>query len=218
MPKWIDTKWATFSFGYNYEDGYYTPNSKILQEKLDWLANDLSFAGYEIKSVTPLTTSIAHSNVASGSIGHGGYGWGYGWGISQITGMAVLMQKIEEISDEEYKLRLNRRKLYELKNSKDEIEASLPKLKAAVEANAWISTNIVEKKGLMGGISYNVAEHRRRCNDVHKFKTRQDAEAHVQTILAVLAIPKAELDKALNKLKELEDLENEFATSNQSDS
>ena len=47
----------------------------------------------------PLTTSLCEHNAVYWE-GHGGYGYGYG--ASQITGMLILLQREEEVSEVRY--------------------------------------------------------------------------------------------------------------------
>ncbi|MQX38629.1 hypothetical protein [Roseospira navarrensis] len=127
-----------------------------------------------IKSVVPLTRaqahqySIADTYFASGpnSAGGWGYGLGYGWGISMIVGFAALLQREEEISDEEYQKRMHQ---LEEQKAREEKIAALKKEQAVIESEIQDKANFIEasecyssaaveeRKGIVGGVKFIVS-------------------------------------------------------------
>lgn len=213
MPAWYTSRSVTLDFGWKYvntsdqEYGFFsnahtgalgfqliTPHG-ALQTKLTELLNDPDLFGYEVKSIMPLTSSLAEHKSVWWK-GNGGYGYGYG--LSQITGAVILLQKKEDVTEEEYQRRVQSsvRKLH--------LEASLPELRkahvlltASVEADSKIDLKIIEKKPLLGSVHYHVANE--------KFKSQAEAEAHLKMILAEIETRKVSWAKDLDALAGMEE-------------
>jgi hypothetical protein len=78
----------------------YTDN-QTLEKALSEITAYCNEHQYEIKAVTPLTTSVNYDCVRVGgyipnTVNSGSWGFGYGWGYSNNTGFAVLLQKYIE--------------------------------------------------------------------------------------------------------------------------
>lgn len=169
MPKWISTEWNRIYFGWDFKDkterGFFTSAHKgnlffmetpfpTLDSALQILAEWATMNQYEIKTSIPLTTSMGEYNAVYWK-GNGGYGYGYG--VSQITGMAVLVQREEEVSQEEYDRRLATQK------RKHQLEKNLPVLRQKCEElqkeiqryESVASGEITEKKKLICKVPVN---------------------------------------------------------------
>lgn len=190
MPKWISTEWNRIYFGWDFTDkterGFFTSAHKgnlffmetplpELDSALRTLAEWATRNQYEIKASIPLTTSMGEYNAVYWK-GNGGYGYGYG--ISQITGMAVLVQREEEVSQEEYDRRLAvQKKRHQLENKLPELRQKCEDLQKAVKRYGSIGTEgITEKKKLIGGSIYLLGSQ--------EFFSQAEAQAKLDEITA----------------------------------
>lgn len=126
MKKWVTTSWMYQTFNYiaeskdngsnRWKDGissrtWYTPDYKGLESALNKLSDYCNRHQMAVKSLVPLTSaqtfeygqaveysSIMHGVVAAAGIGNS-------WGFSNVIGFAALLERIEEVSDEEYERR-----------------------------------------------------------------------------------------------------------------
>lgn len=206
MPKWISTEWNHIYFGWDFKDktdrGFFTSVHKgnlffmetpyptldsALQSLTEWATRNQ----YEIKASIPLTTSMGEYNAVWWK-GNGGYGYGYG--VSQITGMAVLVQREEEVSQEEYDRRLAaQKKRYQLEKNLPDLRRQCEKLQKDVQYYASVaSEDITEKKKLIGGAVYLLGSL--------EFSSRAEAQAKLDEITA----KRAEMQQAQAALMEAE--------------
>jgi hypothetical protein len=196
MPKWITTGWYTVDYGYNIseESGGWFSNGKTikfstpfpgLKERLAQLSRWCDENQYTIKSMTPLTTSVSHTNYKiDKTLNHGAAGYGYGYGISQHTGFVVLLQKEEELSEDEYNRRLA---LQKLQFSEAELKERIAECEAAVEEDATIVTEIIEKKAMFGGPRFYIGEK--------EFKSADEARAEQAELYDLITHNKQLLDE-----------------------
>lgn len=210
MPKWISTEWNRIYFGWDFKDktdrGFFTSAHKgnlffletsyptldsALQSLTEWATRNQC----EIKASIPLTTSMGEYNAVYWK-GNGGYGYGYG--VSQITGMAVLAQREEEVSQEEYDRRLAaQKKRYQLEKNLPELRQKYEELQKDVQSyESVVSEDITEKKKLIGGAVYLLgslefsswAEAQAKLNEI----TAKRAE--VQQVHSALVEAEKEID------------------------
>jgi hypothetical protein len=96
-----------------WETNHFRPNHNSLRKALDEIANHCNRTQTSIKAVVPLTRAQTHQyGQVSEFYAHPGQttgaGLGYGWGFSNVIGLAVLTERIDEVTDEEYSRRLAR--------------------------------------------------------------------------------------------------------------
>lgn len=126
MVSWVETSWIYQMFGQKsrtersksnrwtdglWETNYFTPDYDGLRKALDAITEHCNKNQTSIKSVFPLTEARTHtygqlSEYPVYPAGTTGAGLGHGWGFSSIIGVAVLTERIEEITDEEYSRRI----------------------------------------------------------------------------------------------------------------
>ena len=153
MPKWIESSWYYFLYGStsdvesgdsnNWGDGiwrrtiWYTDMER-LREKLDELVDTCNRKQQVIKAVFPLTAAEAQQYGQADSYSRftiqgsgGGYGWGlgYGWGVTRNVGIAVLVEKSEDVTEDEYNSRIRR---YENKDRLKFLKEQSEKLTQAI--------------------------------------------------------------------------------------
>ena len=118
MKKWTTTSWIYRTFNYvanaenskskRWRDGcwtrtHYTPDYNALQKALNEVMDHCNRVQMAVKAVVPLTSAQTFEygqTVEYGSVMMGGIG--QGWGFSNIIGFAALLERVEEISEEEY--------------------------------------------------------------------------------------------------------------------
>nr|WP_314621986.1 hypothetical protein [uncultured Noviherbaspirillum sp.] len=153
MPRWVTTDY----YRCNFEEHHSTDNSKsrkyadgvwqnnFWQAKNESVDNNSSaLAAYcdkhqfEIKAIVPLNRAQSHefgigdffvSGGIAGNGSAGGWGFGNGWGVSLNTGFVAILQRIDEISQEEFDRRIAAR------------EEAVRKKQTAIELNAKLSEN-----------------------------------------------------------------------------
>lgn len=207
MPQWIHTESYVIEYGWVYRDksnkGFFSSVHKenifLLETEGEQLRSKMhEFHRYvtekqlEIKSTTPITTSLVGYNAVY-TQGNGAYGYGYGYGVSQVVGMLVLLQRIDEVSNEEYQKRMETR----------EVESLLPRLQQArdkalaqVNTDKQIDFSVSEKKKLLGGYKYVVNKQ--------EFDSKDLAERHAQSLKEYSIIHSEQLKKAENALQHAE--------------
>lgn len=110
MPRLIESCTRRLHCGYRNEDtgskgdavwGNITPDRSTLDEQLSGLIAELTEGGWEIKSVTPLTSSYYYAasqySVSLDRTNWGGYGVGYG--APYTEGLVVMAQRWVEITE-----------------------------------------------------------------------------------------------------------------------
>ena len=195
MPKWIDTRYHYFEFGYNYDrkvpeeyflkkglasTHYYAPNMDGLFEYLNQFLFDCSQEGYEIKATMPLQSGVAHNytQAKQSDSANSGWGWGlgYGFGVSPTTGVLVIVQRVEEVSEPEFQRRREKRAFLVDINTLEAAQPLLEEKLSAAEKALLDVGEVKEKKKLLGsGAVFS-------CGG-KKFDTREEAQAHWQSFV-----------------------------------
>lgn len=171
MAKWIQSAWYRVVYGYEYDkersdksnvflDPDYECLSGSLQEFNAWLRR----GQWKICGVTPLTSSHAYMNWDTSTSEHRSWGYGYAYGLTPIIGFVAFVQKELDITDEEYRERID---ALSKKNRLETLKKQLADMQAAVEEDQKLTLAIEEKKGLLGGCKYIV--------DGTTYKTREEA-------------------------------------------
>lgn len=237
MARWVETKSFRWTFKEKhtnkesknryYKDGiwqnnYWGLDYDHVDEALKELSSYCDANQYEIKSIVPLQRAQSHeyqrSEMSCGQGWGAGWGAGYGWGITMTNGFMALVQRVEDISQEEFDTRMNHRK--EAAEEKTRLEKEAADLKArlkeeAVEKTrkqeiAWkakkeldeliqmnktiepcIDASIEYKKGLLSA-TYSVLSH--------KFKNEEAAEAFKEERKASFINNKEKIDALKDEL------------------
>jgi hypothetical protein len=101
--RWNDGIWSKFIYSTNFEK---------LEVALNDVMNYCNKNQLSVKSIIPLTEatakeygqSVEYSSFANGVGAVAGIG--HGWGFSNVVGFAALLEKVEQISEEEYQTRI----------------------------------------------------------------------------------------------------------------
>ena len=202
MPKWITTRHYRIHYDWEHEkkeggvakntDHFRTPMHD-LDTELARLIDFCDLTQFTIKATVPITGSLGCYDYSSNQ--HHSYGHGYG--ISQIVGFIVILQKEEEVSQEEY----TRRKAITAFHAEIPfLEEQVGQLQKRLDEIKSHSPEILEKKGLLSGVKFSVGWR--------NFDLREEAVAFQQEMLseiagieAKLAAAKADVEK---KQKEYE--------------
>lgn len=211
MPKWITTKTVSIDFGYKFEDhtgtvtGFFS-NKRSDTEKFTWwtpydevqkqlaeATRNLDRDLFRIVSVTPHTSSFGMYRYDYQAKDNWGYGYGYGLGFSQITGMTIFATKEEDVSEEEYAKRIKRQ---QLESQLPMLKEKIGKFEISVAEDAKRNTEISEKKGILSGQRFYIAEQ--------EFKQKEEAQVEQAKILAQIAANKEALETAQAALVEAE--------------
>jgi hypothetical protein len=171
MPIWIETTWHYCIFGLDvkheesksrrFNDGVWenfiiAPDLEALRTRVTELCENLSEDQFEIKAVLPLQRGRANT-YAQWSIGNAsGAGIGHGYGWTANHGFLVLAQRKIEISEEEYKARVERPRLRRQFAALEEQAKQARQRAMEATADEAAYDGIVEKKGMFGGVSYLV--------------------------------------------------------------
>lgn len=142
MKNWIDTVWHRYYFeedrwsnaskSQKLRDGAwewngYSASAKSVDDALNKVMDYCNEHHYEVKSVTPLIKGKTFEYAQSWDTG----GFGKGWGTSYTEGVAIFLQKIETVSDEEFS---NRLEVKNLTKSKKQILDKIDELKEVDKA------------------------------------------------------------------------------------
>jgi hypothetical protein len=127
MKTWITNSWIYRTFGQTGQTKHsehkswhkgvweltdYTPNYSNLTKALEDVTAHCNREQMTVKVILPLTSARTYEYGAAVEYTHwqGGVGAaagiGYGWGFSNVIGFAALLERVEQISDEEYERRL----------------------------------------------------------------------------------------------------------------
>lgn len=163
MPSWVETKTEIIHFSMNQNNSgngnfFWNTNLEELNTELDRILRNNYDKHFQIVGCVPLTTGVAHHHAEwkfqSNSEGsYGGAGYGYGWGLSNISGAIVFLQKVEQLSQDEFDRRSVARRLADrISSLKSELEALKNNLSSVVSTKkllAWSqSARIEELPGL----------------------------------------------------------------------
>lgn len=125
MKTWIETSWIYQTFGQTCktessdtkfwnqgitQTNYFEPDYEALKRALSTISDHCNKTQMTIKSIFPLTSARTHTfgqalEYSVHPAGTSAAGIGFGWGFSNVVGVAALLERVEEISDEEYKQR-----------------------------------------------------------------------------------------------------------------
>ena len=157
---WIDFGWESK------KDLLLTPFNE-LQKEVNKFISYANSHNYEIKSIVPLTTSICNSCTWDQG--------GYGYGMSQITGILIIMQRSAVLTQEEYEEYIS---ISTIRDKISECEAEIHRLSDIKldYQNCPISgpLEIKEAKKLFSGTIYRV--HNK------DFETREEAQAYLDEL------------------------------------
>lgn len=230
MAQWIKTSWYYYFFeedvntekdnnGWN--SGHYCNNTwNIKRDSLKKALNDLSdhcaINQYEIKAMFPIDRAQSHSygqgefHQARNQTWAGGWGLGMGWGITMTDGFAAVLQRVEEISQDEYDNRMKalKAKDKELERSKisekiDQAKRMISQAENEIERDMKFINSPVETKGLMGKKAVIADKEFRSIEDANEYRRRLELgiEENKQRIEAAKASIE-ELNKSLSDLPE----------------
>lgn len=233
MARWVETRWWRYSIEENHtskssnsrdwKNGVWERNDwEIKTESIDKHLNHLmaycNEHQYEVKSIMAIDRAQSYeygqaiSHFSAGSHG-GGYGWGLGqgWGITMTDGFMALLQRIEDVSQEEFDRRMaeyQKEKIIveERKNIESSIlntTDSINKIKSQVRelknkivtSEDYIRAEVTFKKGVLGiGARFEVldkpfklegeaAAFQAKCQqDIVKYNSEIDAvKSHITT-------------------------------------
>ena len=201
MPKWVTTTWFHLSYGYDIDTkkggwfsngttlSFTTPLDK-LEQVLEKFTNYMDKKQAVIKAVLPLTSAIAHYDFEKSTFQNSSFGYGYGYGVTPTVGAIVIAQQEREVSSEEYE---HLSKMQAIKDRLPELQELCDKLQQAVNADKNINSSIQEKKKLLGGVRYCIAER--------EFSSESEAKAAQAELLAQFTANQRALDKAQAELK-----------------
>lgn len=211
MARWVETSWFRYTFeeehnqsssiSNKYVDGAWSKSYyRIKQSSLENALNDLmrycNEEQLEVKSIMPITRAETYEFglINTGSewknnigmqqdLASWGWGLGHGWGITMIEGFMALLQRIEDVSQEEFDRRIkakHEQKVLEEKQTSinqdiknhtailDNLKLKRTNLEKEIEQNINISQiDIVFKKVFFGGV-YLV--------DTNEFKEESEAQ------------------------------------------
>ncbi len=217
MKRWVETSSFRFYFEEDHttrnsesrkwdnsiwQSNFWRPKPESVEKGLRALAKYCSEHQYEVKGIVPLMRAQAYeygqSHSYIGTTGGAGWGIGYGWGIGLVDGFAAILQRIEEISDEEYAQRSELlRQAQETSSLKDQVsalETSIATLTNELATNNKIAAATIEEKRSMFSTKYEVLGV--------SFPNWMDAEQHVkaakasvETLAATLADKQAQLKR-----------------------
>ncbi|RCK37305.1 hypothetical protein [Thalassospira xiamenensis] len=216
MPSWVETKTEIIHFSVNQGNagkGYYFFKSNFdeLNSELDRILSDNYDLHFQIVGCVPLTTGIAHQHAewkfaSNHEQSYAGAGYGYGWGLSNVSGAIVFLQKVEQISQEEFDRRSRSRtrsnRIAKLQAELENLDSELSTCRSRIRNAAWsTSAEIQELPGLK--TRYQVGSE--------KFLFRKKAEETLfekqATYKAALQKEKSLLDRQMAVMDELEGLE-----------
>jgi hypothetical protein len=198
MKNWLEASWIAVTFrdvsgsgeegisslGGGAWDFIYT-DMESLAEAMDSFTDYCNVNQFEIKTIVPIDRAVTHDysqhdiGASYGVNGQAGDGWGlgYGWAYSKISGFTALLQKSENIDDEEYENRLKNLKIARnIRSKKRLLEKELKELKQSVPEKTEelrpfegvMDEHVQEKKEKMFSKKYTFRHT--------TFENKQDAE------------------------------------------
>ena len=105
--KWTEGIWHYY---------HYNPSYDKLTEILNEITSYCNRKQFGIKAIVPLTSATAHeygqnieyrTGIFNGANVVTTTGISYGWGFSNVIGFAALLERVENISEEEYQRRIS---------------------------------------------------------------------------------------------------------------
>lgn len=244
MPRLVETFWFykyvdeeysdEESESKKFADGFWrmrrwSLKSDSLNVALEELSEYCNDKNLEIKSIIPLTRAQSYEYaqaqtwVSPLTPSAWGYGMGHGWGVTMVNGFAALLQRVEDLTEEEYAKRINGKKRIkelelrniEIKENISVIEEQLAVLDGRLsEINKNIllcgdsaAAEMQMKKGIFG-VKFLVAESEFKTEDeARKFMEKcakdhlsyQAEAAGIQKQIEVLAGKIQALQNELNK-------------------
>lgn len=210
MKKYIETSWFYYYFDETHSQksddsnrwnkGVWKMNNwrvgkETLKEGLQQLADFCNKNSYEIKSVIPIDRAQSYEygqTFENTSINPGfnyGMALGKGWGITMSDGFAAMLQRIDELTDEEYDIRISNVALEnENKSLIDEnarlsklIESNdleIPDLKIAVDQGIG-----EEKQGMLFKKPVYIVAGKKYPDKAHAEQTFKEYEAKLLKII-----------------------------------
>lgn len=208
MPRLVETFWfykyvdEEYSEGESeskkYVDGFWrmrkwslkSDSLNVALEELSIYCNDNNL---EIKSIIPLTRAQsyefaqAQTWVSPLTPSAWGYGMGHGWGVTMVNGFAALLQRVEDLTEEEYAKRINRKKrIIEIKENIAVTEKELAVLDgrlSEINKNILLCGNSAAaemqmKKGIFG-VKFLVAESEFKTEDEARKFMEKSAKDHI---------------------------------------
>lgn len=214
MPIWRDVKCLSIHFGWDYQESVHKNwlggrdknvedfnlcvPYKNFHSQMDKILEEINDYQYEIKAVMPLTEGLFMKQVNSTE----GRSWGYGFGASTIVGYAILIEKQEEVSQEEYEKRRREAEVRSLIREgnarKEHLTAQIAKLQKEFDAVKDIPREIVEKKGMLGGVKYRIGGL--------EYTDKAEAQKLIDKNNAIYDKAFNELQAAKNELGKIEEL------------
>lgn len=197
MPAWVETKTEIIRFSVNQQipkKGNFSWNVDIeeLQDELDRIMRDNYDLHFQIVGCVPLTSGIAHQKAEcefrSGiNGGYAGAGYGYGWGLSNISGAIIFLQKVEQVSAEEFQARSEQRRrenmISGLKSELKEVELNILSIGNRIRSIAWSQSAQIE---VISGLKtrYKVGAETflfKKGAEAYLLESREDYERVLQT-------------------------------------
>lgn len=196
MKRYVETKWLLFTFAEEmskeeshekFKEGYkeqiiHSWHIKASSIKAG-LANLTAFCddnAYEVKGIIPITKAHAkeRTSVAVAS-SQAAAGLGVGWGVAMIVGFVAIVQRVEDLDEEEFNRRVKARSLKKRAQELMESIGSLEQEVAGMKKDAGHIKSIIDRgvvevmKGIFGTkLRYQVGEK--------EFKERPEAEDHLR--------------------------------------
>lgn len=225
MPVWRETYNAWFWFGHERQDNpstnrkfakgisdqhYFYPDFERLREAVNDFTREANRRQAEVKGVVPLTGAVAetyaHSDFQTSNSNHSSWGWGWGlghgFGAAFTGGFLVIFQQSEEISQEEWALRMAALDLADRLAAVDaeitEAETALGPLRAQLASTPGFSgalPEITEKRSIIGGPKYTVGDK--------TFDARSTAQSYIDTMTKEPLRLQGEIDRLEARLAEL---------------
>lgn len=159
MPSWVETKTEIIHFSVKQGNAgkgnfYWTTNFEELNSELDRILSDNYDQHFQIVGCVPLTTGVAHQHAewkfaSNHEHSYGGAGYGYGWGLSNVSGAIVFLQKVEQISQEEFdrrsKSRTRSNRIAKLQAELQNLDTELSKCHSRIRETAWTTSASIEE-------------------------------------------------------------------------
>ncbi|BAE52702.1 hypothetical protein [Paramagnetospirillum magneticum] len=236
MPVWIETSWMYQRFGDQvktrssdskswktgiWEENTWSPDYDALRSSLIKLQEYCNDNQFQIMSVLPLTEAHSYEFgqgefvLWPGNASAGGWGVGQGWGVSQVVGFAALLQKVEDVSQEEFDRRtaekkrqkdIERRNLEAKKLSAD-IETSIEEMRDlerdAADLRRKVGQPVTQKTGLLGGIKF-IVDGRDFKSEAEAVDYRNQMAAKADALESSILTMKQNIEESRLKIKNLQ--------------